>query len=369
MKRCRIRRSPSAGRHGHRHRGECTGGHLLRRRLRRNLSGQHARHPLRQGLGRVGVRRWEGDCAGTALKCAVPMARARSVTARFDSLSSVPSIWGVAPGFGDIAGGYTVTIRGASLAGAQTVTFDGVPATGLTRVSPGELRVVVPPMRRPTWCAGAIGRRHDAAVVSLQVRPFHRADAGVVWKLVCLVGQIAGLFYGGLGTTVSPCDLETDDALSAVSIGIRASSMFQQLLQNPPFPRFSSGAVAMSPVEPLLTLPDGRRISRTLNEVPGALFLEHDFLGEGTTQKVILLPEGVTGEGAPCASRATPACRASARTPRRVHRRRVHSAPAERPNPPWRTGGAPIGPASGAHVLPPRRRRRRRHPRCVGQLS
>jgi len=59
-------------------------------------------------------------------------------------LTSAPTITGVAPGFGPLAGGSTVTITGTNLTGASAVTFGGTAATSITVNSPTSLTCVTP---------------------------------------------------------------------------------------------------------------------------------------------------------------------------------------------------------------------------------
>ncbi|WP_165482041.1 IPT/TIG domain-containing protein [Legionella beliardensis] len=55
-----------------------------------------------------------------------------------------PLINGISPGSGPAAGGQTVTISGANLTGTTSVTFDGIPATGITVVNDSSVTVVTP---------------------------------------------------------------------------------------------------------------------------------------------------------------------------------------------------------------------------------
>jgi len=57
---------------------------------------------------------------------------------------TAPTVVGITPIFGPEAGGTEVTITGTDLTDIDTVTFGGVPATGLTVVSPTELTVLTP---------------------------------------------------------------------------------------------------------------------------------------------------------------------------------------------------------------------------------
>lgn len=68
---------------------------------------------------------------------------------------AAPTVTGVSPGFGPTAGGRTVTVTGAGLGDVTAVTFGGVPATGLTHVTPTTLTVSAP--------------SHTAGVVEVQV--------------------------------------------------------------------------------------------------------------------------------------------------------------------------------------------------------
>ena len=64
---------------------------------------------------------------------------------RFRFLPGVPVVSGVAPGTGPVVGGTTVTITGNDFENVQSVTFGGVPGTGVTVLSLTQLEVTTPP--------------------------------------------------------------------------------------------------------------------------------------------------------------------------------------------------------------------------------
>ncbi len=74
----------------------------------------------------------------------------------FTALANNPPAWGeVLPSFGPAAGGTIVTITGSGLAGLQSVTFGGVPATGVSVSGGGSIiTATVPP--KPAGASSAV---------------------------------------------------------------------------------------------------------------------------------------------------------------------------------------------------------------------
>jgi len=62
----------------------------------------------------------------------------------FSSLSFPPTVTAVSPGSGPLAGENPATITGANFQVGATVSFGGVPATGVVRVSATQLTAIVP---------------------------------------------------------------------------------------------------------------------------------------------------------------------------------------------------------------------------------
>ncbi len=58
--------------------------------------------------------------------------------------ASAPTLSGISPAFGPMAGGTTVTLTGAGFTGATQVLFDGVAATGVTVVSDTQITATAP---------------------------------------------------------------------------------------------------------------------------------------------------------------------------------------------------------------------------------
>lgn len=73
--------------------------------------------------------------------------------------AGVPTVAGIGPSGGNVAGGAVVTVYGSGFRtdGPVAVTFGGVPATGVRVVSDTELRAVVPEESSRTACASGAG--------------------------------------------------------------------------------------------------------------------------------------------------------------------------------------------------------------------
>ena len=70
---------------------------------------------------------------------------AGSPATTFTYVTTLPDVFYVTPATGPVTGGTTVTITGSGLRGAQSVTFGGVPGTGLAVRDDYYLQVVTPP--------------------------------------------------------------------------------------------------------------------------------------------------------------------------------------------------------------------------------
>jgi hypothetical protein len=143
-----------------------------------------------------------------------------------------PSISAVTPSSGPIAGGTLVTVTGANLSGATSVSFGGVPGTGLDVASPTSLSVTTPP-----HAAGSVdvvvttpngASETNAATFSYEGPP---TPAPTVSGLAPSSGPIAGgtsvtisgsdfigatsVTFGGVAAT--GLDVESASSLSVVS--------------------------------------------------------------------------------------------------------------------------------------------------------
>src|SRR5207302_784709 len=58
--------------------------------------------------------------------------------------ASAPTVSGISPAFGPMAGGTSVTLTGVGITGATQVLFDGVAATGVTVVSDTQITATAP---------------------------------------------------------------------------------------------------------------------------------------------------------------------------------------------------------------------------------
>jgi hypothetical protein len=124
-----------------------------------------------------------------------------------------PVIGTIDPTRGPVTGGTIVTITGANLGTATSVTFDGIPGTGLTVVSDTELMVTTP--------AGSVG---DAAVVVNS--PAGASDPGVfTYFAVAAIGDTdpdSGPVAGG--TTVGIVGVCFTGATAVLFGGVPATS-------------------------------------------------------------------------------------------------------------------------------------------------
>lgn len=71
-------------------------------------------------------------------------AGSRMRVSEIDRLFPQAVVDSVSPATGGTAGGTVITIKGSYLDGATGVTVGGTPATGLTKISPSEIRVTAP---------------------------------------------------------------------------------------------------------------------------------------------------------------------------------------------------------------------------------
>ena len=97
---------------------------------------------------------WSGSCAGTGA-CSVTMTAPRSVTANFTLLP--PTVTGVSPSAGPLAGGTAITITGTNFLSGATVSVGGAAATSVVVVNATTITAVT----RGTAGGGRRGVGHD----------------------------------------------------------------------------------------------------------------------------------------------------------------------------------------------------------------
>jgi alpha-tubulin suppressor-like RCC1 family protein len=161
----------------------------------------------------------------------------RSWFSRAAKFTFLPTVTGVVPSAGPVAGGTEVTLTGIGFAGATEVAFGGVPGTDLVRVSDTELRVTTPAREagvRNVRVTTPIGLSRfsplakytfvDPPVVTAVTPAFGSIEGGDVVTVMgtALAGASAVLFGGVPGTDlvqVSPTELRV--ATPSRAAGVR----------------------------------------------------------------------------------------------------------------------------------------------------
>jgi hypothetical protein len=101
---------------------------------------------------------WGGACSGSAATCTVKMDAATQVDARFGT--PAPTVSSVGPYYVGRAGGTQVTIQGSGFQASSQVLIGGTPATGVTYVSPTQLKATVPAGAQ-AGCAALVVKNPD----------------------------------------------------------------------------------------------------------------------------------------------------------------------------------------------------------------
>ena len=86
-----------------------------------------------------------GTLGGVSVRVTTPGGTSATGPATVFTYTAAPTVTALSPASGPQSGGTAVTITGTGFAAAYQVTFDGVPGTALTVLSPTQLTVVTPP--------------------------------------------------------------------------------------------------------------------------------------------------------------------------------------------------------------------------------
>jgi len=140
--------------------------------------------------------------------------------------ATVPSVTGVGPSGGNVAGGNTVVVygQGFTTAGPPTVTFGGVAATGVNVVSAFELMATAPQATAATACATGLGFVPSAACQVQVVVTNANGSSATATILPALSGAIVfdakAVIEPTPETEVTPASTEYDYAPTPVIASI-----------------------------------------------------------------------------------------------------------------------------------------------------
>nr|WP_269330170.1 IPT/TIG domain-containing protein [Kineosporia babensis] len=127
------------------------------------------------------------------------------------SYQAVPSISGLSPTYGPVAGGTLVTLTGSGFSGATAVTFDGVPAAGVIAVNSDSQIIAQAPA-------------HVAGVVNVVVTAPGGTSAGASYRYVGTptvsgLAPVNGPISGGTTVVITGTGFATASGAAAVQFG------------------------------------------------------------------------------------------------------------------------------------------------------
>lgn len=135
----------------------------------------------------------------------------------FTTLPDAPTVTGISPTTGSIAGGTTVTITGTNLTGTTAVNFGGVASTGVVVNSDTSITAISP----ATTTAGTV---HITVVTPGGTSTISAADQFTYTAPVVLAPVISNITVSNIGSTTATISWNTDVAANTqVSYGTTTS--------------------------------------------------------------------------------------------------------------------------------------------------